>query len=113
MPPGEDLRTLASAGATLVLHLAVANIDQVVTDLLPRYGPDCPAAVVARASWPDEDVLRCRLGELPDRVRGRGIRRTAIVIIGPVLGQDRFDDSHLYSPGRDRGQAGAGDGRAG
>jgi precorrin-4/cobalt-precorrin-4 C11-methyltransferase len=110
MPPGEELSALAATGATLVLHLAVQNIDQVVTGLLPRYGADCPAAVVARASWPDEDVLRCRLGELADRVRSRGIRRTAIIVVGRVLGRDGFDDSHLYSTGRDRSPAGAGDG---
>jgi len=105
MPPGEELAALAATGATLVLHLAVQNIDQVVADLLPRYGPDCPAAVVARASWPDQDVLRCRLADLAELVRDRGIRRTAIVIVGRVLGAASFDDSHLYSPGRDRGPA--------
>jgi precorrin-4/cobalt-precorrin-4 C11-methyltransferase len=112
MPPGEELTALAAAGATLVLHLAVQNIDRVVADLLPRYGADCPAAVVARASWPDEDVLRCRLGELAGQVRGRGIRRTAIIVVGRVLGRDGFDDSHLYSPGRDRSRAGADGGSA-
>jgi len=105
MPPGEELAALAATGATLVLHLAVQNIDQVVADLLPRYGPECPAAVVARASWPDQDVLRCRLADLAGQVRDRGIRRTAIVVVGRVLGAASFDDSHLYSPGRDRGPA--------
>jgi len=103
MPPGEDLPALAATGATLVLHLAVQNIDQVAADLLPRYGPDCPAAVVARASWPDEEIIRCRLGELASQVRSRGIRRTAIIVIGQILAETCFDDSHLYSPGRDRG----------
>jgi precorrin-4/cobalt-precorrin-4 C11-methyltransferase len=102
MPPGEDLDSLAATGATLVLHLAVQNIDKVAADLLPHYGPDCPAAVVARASWPDEEILRCRLGDLAGEVQARGIRRTAIVIIGRVLGRSGFDDSHLYSAGRDR-----------
>jgi len=63
---------------------------------------------VARASWPDEEVLRCTLGELAERVRGRGIRRTAIIVVGRVLAPTSFDDSHLYSPGRDRGAAPAG-----
>jgi precorrin-4/cobalt-precorrin-4 C11-methyltransferase len=105
MPRGEELATLAATGATLVLHLAVQSIDQVAADLLPHYGPDCPAAVVARASWPDEDILRCRLAELAERVRGRGIRRTAIIVVGRVLAQTSFNDSHLYSPDRDRGPA--------
>jgi precorrin-4/cobalt-precorrin-4 C11-methyltransferase len=105
MPPGEDLATLASTGCTLVLHLAVQNIDQVTAELLHGYGADCPAAIVARASWPDEIVLRCTLADLASQVRSRGIRRTAIVIVGRVLADGSFDDSHLYSAGRDRGQA--------
>jgi precorrin-4/cobalt-precorrin-4 C11-methyltransferase len=102
MPPGEELTSLAATGATLVLHLAVQNIGQVADDLLPHYGPDCPAAVVARASWPDEEIIRCSLADLANRVRARGIRRTAIVVVGRVLAESCFDDSHLYSAGRDR-----------
>lgn len=102
MPPGEELASLASTGATIVLHLAVQNIDQVAADLLPHYGQDCPAAVVARASWPDEQVVRCRLGELASQVRDEGIRRSAIIIVGRVLAESCFDESHLYSAGRDR-----------
>lgn len=106
MPPGEDLATLGATGCTLVLHLAVQNIDQVAADLIPRYGADCPAAVVARASWPGEEVVRCPLGQLAERVRERGIRRTAIIVVGRVLGESSFRDSHLYSADRDRGRAG-------
>jgi precorrin-4/cobalt-precorrin-4 C11-methyltransferase len=102
MPPGEDLATLGATGCTLVLHLAVQNIDQVAADLLPHYGPDCPAAVVARASWPDEAVVRCRLADLAGQVRAHGIRRTAIIVVGPVLAGGAFRDSHLYSAERDR-----------
>jgi precorrin-4/cobalt-precorrin-4 C11-methyltransferase len=102
MPPGEDLASLGAAGCTLVLHLAVQNIDQVTGARLPHYGADCPAAVVARASWPDETVLRCTLGELAARVRAAGIRRTAIIVVGKVLAHGGFRDSHLYSAGRDR-----------
>jgi precorrin-4/cobalt-precorrin-4 C11-methyltransferase len=102
MPPGEELAALAATGCTLVLHLAVQNIDQVTTQLLPGYGPDCPAAVVARASWPDELVLRCRLADLGGQVRAHDIRRTAIIVVGPVLATGSFRDSHLYSAARDR-----------
>jgi precorrin-4/cobalt-precorrin-4 C11-methyltransferase len=102
MPPGEELAALGATGCTLVLHLAVQNIDQVAADLLPHYGPDCPAAVVARASWPDEVVLRCPLGDLAGEVRAAGIRRTAIIVIGRVLADGSFRDSHLYSAERDR-----------
>jgi precorrin-4/cobalt-precorrin-4 C11-methyltransferase len=102
MPPGQELAALAATGATLVLHLAVQNIDQVAAELLPGYGAGCPAAVVARASWPDQVVLRCPLGELARQVHDSGIRRTAIIVVGRVLGEASFDDSHLYSPERSR-----------
>jgi precorrin-4/cobalt-precorrin-4 C11-methyltransferase len=103
MPPGEDLASLAAIGTTLVLHLGVQNIDKVAADLLPHYGPDCPAAVVARASWPDEQIIRCSLGDLTAQVRGAGICRTAIIVVGRVLAESCFDESHLYSADRDRG----------
>jgi precorrin-4/cobalt-precorrin-4 C11-methyltransferase len=108
MPPGEELAALGATGCTLVLHLAAQNIGQVAADLLPHYGADCPAAVVARASWPDETVLRCPLGELAGAVAAAGIRRTAIIVVGRVLGGQSFRDSHLYSAERDRSE----DGRA-
>jgi precorrin-4/cobalt-precorrin-4 C11-methyltransferase len=108
MPAGEELGLLGATRWTLVLHLAVQNVDEVVAELAPHYGPDCPAAVVARASWPDEVVLRCTLGELAERVRERRIRRTAIIVVGEVLGGGRFGDSHLYSPERERRSAAAG-----
>jgi precorrin-4/cobalt-precorrin-4 C11-methyltransferase len=111
MPDGEDLASLAATGCTLVLHLAVQHADEVTAELLPHYGPDCPAAVVARATWPDEVVLRCPLGELAERVAAAGIRRTAIIVIGRVLAHGGFTDSHLYSAARDRTAAGTHPGR--
>src|ERR1700733_1241522 len=107
MPPGEELAALAATGCTLVLHLAVQNIDQVAAELLPGYGADCPAAVVARASWQDEVVLRCRLAHLAGGGRRHGIRRTAIIVVGRGLGDASragVDESHLYSAGRDPGR---------
>src|SRR3984885_10013078 len=106
MPDGEDLASLAATGCTLVLHLAVQHADKVAAELLPHYGPDCPAAVVARATWPDEVVLRCPLGELAERVAAAGICRTAIIVVGRVLAHGGFTDSHLYSAARDRTAAG-------
>jgi precorrin-4/cobalt-precorrin-4 C11-methyltransferase len=110
MPAGEDLASLGATGATLVLHLAVQRIEQVVAELTPHYGADCPAAVVARATWPDEVVLRCPLGELAERVAAAGIRRTAIIVVGRVLAHGGFTDSHLYSAARDRAAVGIGPG---
>lgn len=103
MPPGEDLTSLGATGATLVLHLAVHRIDQVVAELRPHYGSDCPAAVVAHASQPGEVVLCGTVGSIAAQVRAAGITRTAVIIVGRVLAAEGFRDSHLYSAGRERG----------
>jgi precorrin-4/cobalt-precorrin-4 C11-methyltransferase len=104
MPAGEDLRSLSAPGATLVLHLAAAQIESIVPDLLAGgYVAETPCAVVAFASWPQEQVLRCSLGELVEEVRAADITRTAVIIVGDVLAADGFTDSYLYSAGRRRG----------
>ena len=88
----------------MVLHLAAAQIDAIVPDLLAGgYRPETPCAVVAFASWPQETVLRCSLGDLVEQVRTAGITRTAIIVVGDVLAADGFSDSYLYSSGRRRG----------
>ena len=102
MPPGEDLATLSASGATMVLHLAVQRIDAVVAGLIPSYGPDCPVAVVARASRDDELILRGTLADIAGRVHEAGIRRTAVIVVGAALTAAQFPDSHLYSAGRCR-----------
>jgi precorrin-4/cobalt-precorrin-4 C11-methyltransferase len=102
MPPGEDLPSLAGHRSTMVLHLAVQHIDRVVEELLPSYGRDCPAAVVARASRPDELIVRGTLGTIAALVGEAGIRRTAVIVVGQVLGAEGFPDSHLYSTDRCR-----------
>ncbi|CAL9554526.1 Precorrin-4 C(11)-methyltransferase [Actinosynnema sp. ALI-1.44] len=102
MPPGEDLATLGRSRATLVLHLAVQRVDEVVAELLPSYGPDCPAAVVAYASRDDEVVLRGTLSTIGALVHEAGIKRTAVIIVGGVLAAEGFLDSHLYSVDRCR-----------
>jgi precorrin-4/cobalt-precorrin-4 C11-methyltransferase len=106
MPPGEDLAGLAAHGATLVLHLAVQAIDELAPALAEHYGTDGPVAVVARASHPDEVVLRGTLHTIAERVREAGVRRTAVIVVGPALGDPRFGDSHLYSAARERPAAG-------
>ena len=103
MPEGEDLATLGRSGALIVLHLAACYVDRVVAELLPHYGADCPVAVVAFASRPDEVVLRGTLEDIAERVRSAGVRRTAVIIVGRTLGAEGFRDSHLYAVGRDRG----------
>jgi precorrin-4/cobalt-precorrin-4 C11-methyltransferase len=102
MPPGEDLATLGASRATMVLHLAVQRIDAVVADLVGNYGADCPVAVVARASRPDEVILRGTLADIAAQVREAGIKRTAVIVVGAALTAAQFPDSHLYSAGRCR-----------
>jgi precorrin-4/cobalt-precorrin-4 C11-methyltransferase len=102
MPPGEDLATLGASRATMVLHLAVQRIEAVVAELIPAYGEDCPVAVVARASRPDELIVRGSLGEIADQVQAAGIKRTAVIVVGAALTAAQFPDSHLYSTARCR-----------
>ena len=98
MPEGEDLATLGASGATLALHLSIRNLRRVVDDLTPTYGEECPVAVVYRASWPDERIVRGTLSDIRDRVRAAKITRTALIIVGPVLDAAGFEDSRLYDP---------------
>jgi len=101
MPPGEDLTTLAGSGGTLVLHLAAAQIDAIVPQLLAGgYRPETPAAVVAFASWPQQAVLRGTLADIAGQMHAAGITRTAVIVVGDVLAAEGFSDSYLYSAGR-------------
>lgn len=102
MPPGEDLATLGAGQATIVLHLAVQQIDRVVDELVSNYGADCPVAVVAHASRDNELIVRGTLADIAEQVRAANIRRTAVIIVGKVLGATAFRDSHLYSVARSR-----------
>ena len=98
MPETEALARLAETRATLAIHLSVANLVRVVRELTPVLGADCPAAVVYRASWPDETVIRGTLGDIRARVKAAGITRTALILVGRALGAETFAESALYSP---------------
>jgi precorrin-4/cobalt-precorrin-4 C11-methyltransferase len=97
MPAREDLATLGASGATLVLHLSINNLARVVRELQPLYGADCPAAVVWRASWPDERVLRGTLQTIREQVKAAGFTRTALIIVGRVLAAEPAPESRLYA----------------
>jgi len=104
MPDGEDLTTLATHGATLVIHLAAHRIDEIVPQLLAGgYRPDTPVAVVAFASWPQEVVLRGTLADIAGQMHDASVTRTAVIIVGDVLAVEGFTDSYLYSSDRRRG----------
>ena len=97
MPAREDLATLGASGATLVLHLSVNNLAKIVRELTPLYGADCPVAVVWRASWPDQRILRGTLATIRAAVKRAGFTRTALVIVGRVLAPASARDSRLYA----------------
>lgn len=103
MPSGESLQAYAATGATLVLHLAITRIRALAEELSADYGPDCPAAVVYRASQPGEQVFRGTLSSLPDIVEEAGLRQAAVILVGPALEPGRRGaESYLYDAARDR-----------
>ncbi|AKK05917.1 precorrin-4 C11-methyltransferase [Corynebacterium mustelae] len=102
MPPGEDLKTLGASKATLCIHLAAHDILRVVSELEPNYGADCPVAVVAFASRPDQVIVRGTLRDIAQKVHHHGITRTAVILVGEVLAAEGFPDSFLYSDDRPR-----------
>jgi precorrin-4/cobalt-precorrin-4 C11-methyltransferase len=121
MPDGETLANFGRTGATLAIHLSIHNLARVVGDLLPFYGADCPVAIVWRASWPDEQVVRAQLSTVQSHIDA-GMNRTALILVGPALGAEDFGESCLYAVGYDRRFrpqsadspfAGSGDGESG
>ena len=101
MPEGETLANFAATGATLAIHLSVHVLERVVEELAPHYGSDCPVAVVWRATWPDQRVVKATLATLEEATGGeRG--RTALILVGPALGAEDFGESRLYATGYDR-----------
>ena len=97
MPERESLEVLGASGATLAIHLSVRNLAYVETALTPHYGADCPAIIVYRATWPDEEIIVTTLSQMRSRVREEKITRTALIFVGHVFGETRFHDSRLYA----------------
>jgi precorrin-4/cobalt-precorrin-4 C11-methyltransferase len=99
MPEAEGLDRLGVIGATLAIHLSIANLARVVRTLSPLYGADCPAVVAYRVSWPDELLIRGTLADIRDKVKAARITRTALVLVGPALAAERAPESRLYAAG--------------
>ncbi|MGV4877008.1 precorrin-4 C(11)-methyltransferase [Acetobacter indonesiensis] len=98
MPERENLAAFAATGTTLAIHLAVHVLDKIVEQLTPFYGSDCPVAIVARATWPDEVVLRGTLATIEEEFAKNPIERTALILVGPALAKKDFRESALYDP---------------
>ncbi len=101
MPPAESITAFAGTGATLAIHLSVHNLAQVIADLTPFYGADCPVAIVWRASWPDQQIARATLATIADAAAGKP-DRTALILVGRALAAQDFAESSLYATGYDR-----------
>jgi precorrin-4/cobalt-precorrin-4 C11-methyltransferase len=101
MPDGENLAAFAKTGAVLAIHLSVHVLDKVISELVPHYGADCPVAIVWRASWPDQKLIRATLGTLNTSLGGE-LKRTAIILVGRTLDSSDFGESRLYAADYDR-----------
>jgi len=109
MPERERLAAFAATGATLVIHLAIHAVETIAAELTPFYGADCPAAVVAAASSPDERIVWGTLANIAATAAEARIERTALILVGHALAARDFRDSALYDPGyRRRFRGGAG-----
>jgi len=97
MPNGETLANFGKTGATLAIHLSVNNLKNVVDELTPLYGADCPVVVAYRVSWPDQAFIHGTLADIRDKVKESGFTRTALILVGRVLGGAEFTDSRLYA----------------
>ncbi|MDG3578789.1 precorrin-4 C(11)-methyltransferase [Rhizobium sp. YJ-22] len=102
MPNTETLQAFGASGSTLAIHLAIHALDQVVAELTPLYGADCPVAIVVKASWPDERILRGTLADIVEKVAADPIERTALIFVGPGLAARDFRESALYDPAYQR-----------
>jgi precorrin-4/cobalt-precorrin-4 C11-methyltransferase len=102
MPDTEALRNFARTRATLVIHLAITRIAEVMAELVDDYGPDCPVIVVYRASQPGEIVLRGTVADIAEQVELEGLRQAAVILVGRALDPRGGGESYLYDPDRDR-----------
>ena len=99
MPAGETLENFAISGTSLAIHLSIRNLREIERQLIPAYGADYPVAFVYRASWPDQQVITGTLSTIREKVRAAKITRTALILVGPALGENSdFKDSALYDP---------------
>lgn len=105
MPETESLKAFAATRSTLVLHLAITRTRELMAELAPDYGSDCPVVVVYRASQPREQVLRGTVADIADVVEAAGLRMAAVIMVGRALAcrpDSEAGESHLYDPARDR-----------
>lgn len=96
MPAGETLSAFAATGTTLAIHLAIHALERVVGELTPFYGAGCPVAVVSKATWPDQRIVRGTLTSIVGQLADDPLARMALILVGPALKAEGFRDSALY-----------------
>ena len=98
VPEREKLRSLAAHQSTMCIYLSVAMLDQVVAELIAGgYAPETPIAIVQKASWPEQKIVRGTLATIVEKTRDQGIDRTAMIVVSRCLGAD-YELSRLYAP---------------
>lgn len=97
MPEGEKLADLAKHHATMIIFLSIGMMHELSATLRKEYRPDTPVAVVYKASWPEQKVVRCTVSTLAGSTRANGITKTALIVVGEFLGT-RYERSKLYDP---------------
>ena len=97
MPETEHLKYLAASKATLAIHLAIRHTAHLQEQLLPHYGADCPVVIVAKATQPDQQLIRTTVAGMHDVAVVSGLRQAAIILVGEALRAKDFAESHLYS----------------
>ncbi|MCL6472080.1 MAG: precorrin-4 C(11)-methyltransferase [Firmicutes bacterium] len=97
VPEGQEISTLAKHKPTMCVFLSVHMIDELVEELRKGYTDDTPIAVVERASWPDERIIRGTISNIAEKVKAAGITKTAMIIVGSVL-DGGYAKSKLYDP---------------
>ena len=99
VPEKEKIRSLAAHGSTMVLFLSTGLLEGLQAELMAGgYAPETPAAIVYKATWPDEKQFRCRLCDLAKTAKENNITKTALIVVGDFLG-DKYERSKLYDPG--------------
>lgn len=97
VPEKENLRSLASHQAAMCIFLSVGMMEQVVAELLSAYPAETPVAVVEKASWPEERVIRATLGEIAQKVNAAAVTKTAMILVGDFLAEEKSRKSRLYA----------------
>lgn len=99
VPERESIRAFAAHRATMVLFLSTSLAEDAQRELIEGgYAPETPAAIVYKATWPDQRIYRCTVGTLGETVRSNGLTKTSLIVIGDFLGHD-YERSKLYDPG--------------